>query len=169
LSKYYSEAVVYKSCKFYIQTKSQNYPPNRQEGLTHDDDNVVRENFLPIFITKILNNENNKDRFYLVLADFGMGKTTSMINLYKNYMYIKKHKICLFTFKNARILEFIKKIDEKEAKQTILLLDAFDEYEDLYQADYITYEYLKGRLSKIAYATRNFHKVDCKQYWTFSR
>ncbi|MBN1547263.1 MAG: DUF1566 domain-containing protein, partial [Syntrophaceae bacterium] len=74
---------------------------------------------------------HNKDacQFYIILADSGMGKTTFLINLYLRYIdqcWGAKYQIKLFPLGWGReIDEHIENLPEK--KNTILLLDAFDE------------------------------------------
>lgn len=60
-----------------------------------------------------------------------MGKTTFMINLFVRYRsffnWNKKHQIKLFPLNDKRVLDRIKQIKPEKAKNTVLLLDAFDE------------------------------------------
>lgn len=168
LNKYYSDLTIKAACKFYVETKSQNHPPNYEDEPGFDSGNVFRENLIDFFIKRAFKMEKKIDRFYLVLADSGMGKTTFIINLYINYMTSgdlkKRYKMKLFVFGGNDILEELKKIKEDEAKQTILLLDAFDEdMKFALQSHYCEspdeQKCFEERLNELAHTMKNFHKV----------
>ncbi len=120
---------------FYIDTQGQNITPSIEEEAETSSAFIVKKKLIPFFL-KIVFKKKEKDKFYLILADSGMGKTTFMINLYLQYNSFfrlgKKYKMRLLPFGYKGIIEKIKEIKRKEdASQIILLLDAFDEYKKL--------------------------------------
>lgn len=46
---------------------------------------MSRSPLIPFFIQAAFNEKSDSERFYLILADSGMGKTTFLINLYLRY------------------------------------------------------------------------------------
>lgn len=67
-------------------------------------------------------------KYYLCLADCGMGKTTFLINLYYRILKQGKYQCQFISLQDSSCLEQIGKIPEKGT--TILLLDALDENEN---------------------------------------
>lgn len=117
--------------RYYIPTYYQNVSPTVEEEPGRRYIASAKNKLIPLFLKEIFSN-NIGNKFYLILADTGMGKTTMLINLYLAYKdKIKwsfsryKYKIWLFPLGSNRSLDKIKKIDSKE--NSILLLDAFDE------------------------------------------
>lgn len=117
----------------FIESKLQNNSPTWEEepGFTHKY--VVKEKLIPFFIKTAFNEKKVSDKFYLVLADSGMGKTTFLINLFIRYNsffnFNRQYNIKLIPFGyKGDIIEKIKEIPKEDIKNTILLLDAFDEY-----------------------------------------
>jgi uncharacterized protein YjbI with pentapeptide repeats len=75
------------------------------------------------------NKSVKKIRHVLILADSGMGKTSFLLNYYaQNQMKStkKRHRLALVPLGIPNADEYIDKIDKK--RDTILLLDGFDEY-----------------------------------------
>ncbi|MEI6638865.1 MAG: formylglycine-generating enzyme family protein, partial [Chlorobium sp.] len=101
-----------------------------------DTSDIAKEKLIPFFLKKAFR-KKEKEKFYLVLADSGMGKTTFMINLYLRYNSLlnigrRPYKIKLLPFGNKGILNSIQEIKKNsDVSKTILLLDAFDEYHKL--------------------------------------
>jgi len=121
--------------RFFIETNGQSLPPSVENEMKSGTRNIVSEELIPFFITNAFK-KKEKDKFYLVLGDSGMGKTTFMINLYLRYNswfnVNRKYRMRLLPFGDKGVLEKIKEIKEKaDASKTILLLDAFDEYHKL--------------------------------------
>ncbi|RJP73206.1 MAG: hypothetical protein C4539_02190 [Ignavibacteriales bacterium] len=133
LHPYYSPDDVERTTKYYIPLKYQNVAPNEDEELGRRYIAAAKNKIIPLFLNDIFQNEEGNNKYYLILADTGMGKTTFLINLYiayKNKFRIlfkrqKKYEIKLFPLGNSNTLEEIKSLRDKE--NTILLLDAFDE------------------------------------------
>lgn len=117
--------------ELFIPTKGQNNSPTYEEEPKLGKKFIVKQPLIPFFIRTAFNEKKESDKFYLILADSGMGKTTFMINLYLQYHSIlnfrRKYKMKLFPFGDTDILKWIKEIKSEEAHNTILLLDAFDE------------------------------------------
>ncbi len=120
---------------FFIDTQAQNITPSVEDEAETGAAFIVKKKLIPFFINTAFK-KKEKNKFYLVLADSGMGKTTFMINLYLRYSsffrFGKKYKIKLLPFGYKGIIEKIEEIKKNEdVTQTILLLDAFDEYKKL--------------------------------------
>lgn len=131
LKPYFDYVQVKKARRYFIPTHFQNISPAKEDEPQFSHQFVSRVPLIPFFLDKSFDDKKETDKYYLILADSGMGKTTFMINLFVKYHsffnFRRKYKMKLFPFSDERILDKIKKIDEEEAKNTILLLDAFDE------------------------------------------
>ena len=133
LAPYFSKKDVQQKLSLFIESKWQNNSPTREEEPLFTHKFVSKSTLIPHFITTAFNENKVSDKFYLVLADSGMGKTTFMINLYVRYHSVfnfhKKYKIKLIPFGyQGNVIKKIKEIKKEEIPNTILLLDAFDEY-----------------------------------------
>jgi len=133
LAPFFNYQNVKEKRQYYVESKVQNNSPTREDEPSFSHKFVVKQKLISFFIKTAFNEEKESDKFYLVLADSGMGKTTFMINLYIRYNsffnFRKKYKIKLFPFGyKGNIIEKIKEIKKEEIPNTILLLDAFDEY-----------------------------------------
>jgi hypothetical protein len=155
-----------KARQFYIQTQYQNASPARQEepGFTHKF--IARNKLIPFFTKTAFNEKVDSERFYLILADSGMGKTTFMINLYLRYnsrfnFSRKKDEMKLFRFSNPDTIAQIKAISADNAKKTILLLDALDEDRGIISTDpgISDAQAFQKRIDEIIEITRNFKEV----------
>lgn len=167
LFPYFDYQKVKASRALFIPTQYQNQSPTREDEPEFSHRFVAKNPLIPFFMKTAFNEKKESDKFYLILADSGMGKTTFMINLYVQYTsffnFRRKYKIRLLPFGDGRILEQIKKIEREEAKQTILLLDAFDEDKALIppaQPDGLSDdERFRRRLDEIIEAVRDFREV----------
>ncbi len=167
LAPYFDYQTVKALRELFIPTQFQNQSPTLEEepGFSHKF--VSKSLLIPFFMKIAFNEKKESDKFYLVLADSGMGKTTFMINLYLRYTsffnFGKKYKIRLYPFGDARIFEQIKKIKPEEVKNTILLLDAFDEDKKLIlsaEPDGLSDdERFRRRLDEIIETVRDFREV----------
>ncbi len=169
LAPYFDEQKVMQSRELFIPTKFQNHSPSAEEepGFSHRF--VVKDKLIPWFIKTGFNGKKETDKFYLILADSGMGKTTFMINLFVAYNsfsnFGRKYTIKLLPFGDNRIIDQLKEMakNQKEAKNTILLLDAFDEYKGLLPPvvpDGLTDdERFRKCLDEIVELTRDFREV----------
>jgi len=113
LAPYFDYQKVKASRALFIPTQFQNQSPTREDEPAFSHRFVSKSRLIPFFMKTAFNEKKESDKFYLVLADSGMGKTTFMINLYVQYTSFfnlgRKYKIRLFPFGDARILEQIKK------------------------------------------------------------
>ena len=79
----------YKSIKlatqFYIPTQYQNASPTRQEEPKFTHKYISQNPLISFFLKTAFKEKRESERFYLILADSGMGKTTFMVNLYMKY------------------------------------------------------------------------------------
>ncbi len=167
LSPYFTYEKVKQARDLFIQTQGQNLPPSYEEEMKQSNSFIVKKQLIPWFLNTAFNEKKDSNKYYLILADSGMGKTTFMINLYVNYhaKYGRKHKIKLIPFGDDRILEHLKELGKKqdETKNTILLLDAFDEYKGLLPPetpDNLTdEERFRKQFDEIAKLTQDFREV----------
>lgn len=154
-----------KARRYYIQTQYQNASPAREEepGFTHKY--IARNKLIPFFTKIAFNEKVDSERFYLILADSGMGKTTFMINLYLKYnsfwSYRRECDIKLFRFSIPDTINQIKAIKTEDAKRTILLLDALDEDRGIISTDPALSDAkaFQNRIEEIINLTINFREV----------
>jgi len=169
LAPYFDYQKVKQSLDMYIPTRFQNFSPAAEDEPSYSGKFVAQSRLIPFFLKTGFNEKKETDKFYLVLADSGMGKTTFMINLYVNYNSMfnfgKKYKIKLLPFGDSRIIEQLKEMAKKpeEVRNTILLLDAFDEYKGLLPPetpDGLTDDMrFRKQLDEIVELTRDFREV----------
>ena len=161
----------YKSIKlatqFYIPTQYQNVSPTKEDEPKFTQEFVSRSKLIPFFLKVAFSEKLDSEKFYLILADSGMGKTTFMVNLYMKYTAFfnrqreKEVKMKLFRLGVDATLDLIKKIKREEAKNTILLLDALDEDPFILpqNSNMAEEEVFRNRVDEIITATKNFRKV----------
>lgn len=132
LYPFFSDGDVKKATQFYIPTKFQNVSPSEDDEPSSKFIASAKQKIIPLFLKKVFKSAGDDNKFYLILADSGMGKTTFMINLFLSYKnqitwfgLKPHHKIELFPLGSPDALEAVAKVEDK--KNTILLLDAFDE------------------------------------------
>ncbi|HAS43905.1 MAG TPA: hypothetical protein DCS93_25740 [Microscillaceae bacterium] len=130
LNPYYSRQEVKKALKNYVPTHCQNIPPGLENTSENQCAFVTRQKLIPFFINRDLSNSIYRDKYYIILAEAGMGKTTFMINLYAHYMEKLKgtgFQIKLIPMSYPNVLREVLHVSSPERPRTILLLDAFDE------------------------------------------
>ena len=169
LAPYFDALKVKQSRELFIQTRFQNNSPTVEEEPRFSHKFVMKGKLIPWFMKTGFDGEKETDKFYLILADSGMGKTTFMINLFVTYNsffnFGRKYTMKLLPFGDNRIIEQLKEMakNQKEAKNTILLLDAFDEYKGLLPPvvpDGLTDdERFRKCLDEIVELTRDFREV----------
>ena len=132
LHPYYSPIDVEQNTRYFIPVKYQNISPTEDEEPGRRYIASAKNKLIPLFLNKVFTRGANDNKYYLILADSGMGKTTLLINLYiayKNSIKLpfspSKFEIKLFPLGYPNIFNEIHKLNNKE--NTILLLDAFDE------------------------------------------
>ncbi len=126
LKPYFNREEIQRAIGIYIPTQCQNVDPAAAEEPARVHAFAVRQNLIPFFIKKVFR-EKKEEKYYLVLADSGMGKTTFMINLFLKYTRkrFKTGGIVLVPLGHPKADEKIDSVADKP--RTILLLDAFDE------------------------------------------
>ena len=114
--------------KYYIPTRAQDIDPCEFEEIRDNNGNFISQQLIPFFISDAFK-ESSQGKYYLVLADSGMGKTTFMLRLYRecllNRKLRKRYKTKLIPLSQSNCIQSIEKIENPE--NTILLLDALDE------------------------------------------
>src|SRR5690606_7751375 len=78
---YLTRAEIHRSMKYFVNTKCQSVSPSITSEPGHSFAFVPRELIIPFFIKKVFNYFDNDSKYFLILADSGMGKTTFLINL----------------------------------------------------------------------------------------
>lgn len=157
LHPYYSNSDVVSCTKYYISTKYQNISPSEDEEPGRLYIASAKSSLLPLFLKKVFTHSGDNNKYYLILADSGMGKTTLLINLYIQYknqwrlpFTLPKYDIRLFPIWHKNTFKDIDSIEDP--KNTILLLDAFDE-------DIEAQKNYKARLSEILENTDKFRAI----------
>lgn len=156
LTPYFSKQDVDRATRYFIPTRYQNVSPSDDEEPGRKYIASAQEELIPLFLKKIFSSDGNK--YYLILADTGMGKTTFLINLYlqyknqwKNFFTLtKSYDIVMFPLGHPDALQEVEKIQDK--RNTILLLDAFDE-------DVKALDNHKERMNEILSKVHDFREV----------
>lgn len=117
----------------YINQNFQNIAPSKEDELIYTHSSVAKQKLINFFL-KSFSDKSDK-RFFILLADSGMGKTTFSLNLYRKYnsffrylLQKNKYDISLIPlgYDNADLhLKELKK--DNSHLNTILILDALDE------------------------------------------
>lgn len=158
-------AAIKQATRIYIPTRFQNASPAKEEEPSFTHGKNSSSLIIPFFINVAFVDKKESERFYLILADSGMGKTTFMINLYMAYNSFfnrkKQKSMRLLRFSHPDLMIEIKGISRADAKNTILLLDALDEDPNIVSNDstITDSEAFKNRLDEIIEATRIFCEV----------
>ena len=149
LEPYFSEVEVQKAAEYFIPTKGQYNDPAQEDKSTIINIFIKAKKLIPYMI-KIFNSKID-NKYYLILGDIGVGKTTFLINLFLTYKrkIFKRKQIKLLPLGRPQVDDDIDKIQNKE--NIILLLDAFDE--DTLASDN------NNRLQQIINLSKNFHCV----------
>ena len=149
---FFSEEKIKSYTKNYINHKFSFTPALSVEDETKTSDKISLKKF-----KKEILGPTNDDKFYIILAESGMGKTALLINLlYKHYSIwnvFKAETFKLFIL-NEDLINSIEKYkeDNKAFYKTILLLDALDE-DTLARADF------QKRIDDISKITSDFKRV----------
>ena len=86
LQSYWEKPDIQKARLHFIDTQMQNIAPNKEEAEPGDSrPYVAKEKLIPFFLNHVFDNNKRSDKYHLVLAGSGMGKTTFMLNLYMSY------------------------------------------------------------------------------------
>ncbi len=130
LHPFFSSRDIKQATRYYVATHFQSNPPSQQAEPRHARQVTARQKLIPFFLNHAFKADNDQQRFYIVLAGSGMGKTTFMLNLYLAYLRRKQIGRAPFHIKLMPLgyPDLLKRIDAIEAQETtILLLDGLDE------------------------------------------
>ncbi len=157
LHPFFTPVEIKKATRYYVPTQCQNIAPSKELEPIHTHAFATKEKLIPFFMKKAFKfkTDINAQRFYIILADSGMGKTTFMINLYLRYIsqwFGKKYSIKLLPMGYPDIDKELDRIKIEQKRNMVLLLDAFDE-------DNEAVKNYKDRLDKIIKEVKDFRKV----------
>lgn len=114
--------------KYYVPTRAQDIDPCEFDEIRENNGNYISQLLVPFFCNDAFK-ASSQGKYYLVLADSGMGKTTFLLRLYRECLFDrairKRLSTKLVPLSQANCLQQIEKIQGQE--NTILLLDALDE------------------------------------------
>jgi hypothetical protein len=132
LHPFFSHDSVRYYSKNFIKTRLLTISPNNFEELIDVLPFVTKKNSITFkqFYNHLINDESD-DRFYFILGESGLGKTTFLMNVFlKYYSGIsrgKKYHLRVIPIGNPYALEEIQNLKPK-AKDTILIIDGLDEF-----------------------------------------
>lgn len=131
LHPYFTVKQVFDATDYYIPTNYQNVSPSEDEEPSRDFIASAKNELMPLFLKTLFKFNGDNNKYYLILADSGMGKSTFMINLFlaykRKFIFGKRFDIKLLPLGSPHIWDDIDKIPDENKANTILLLDAFDE------------------------------------------
>lgn len=124
----YTQEKLREVSKYYICTRAQDMDPCEQDEIKENNGKYLSCNLISFFLKEAFI-KSSSGKYYLVLADSGMGKTTFLLRLFREclcaYNFPWQFKVRLVPLTENNCLEHIKEIPNPE--KTILLLDALDE------------------------------------------
>ena len=140
LAPYFTYKAVKEKRKLFIETQWQGVSPTKQDEPRSSRKYAPKERLIPFFLDEAFDEKKADGKYYIVLADSGMGKTTFLVNLFVRYnSFFRRNRPYAIKYipfgYYSNVLEKIKEIGKDEALNTILLLDAFDEYAGLLPPD----------------------------------
>ncbi|MDX1908488.1 MAG: hypothetical protein SF053_15740 [Bacteroidia bacterium] len=155
LHPYFSAEDIRNATRLYVPTFFQSNAPSHHSELIQSHRVTARQKLIPFFLNVAFKPGEIDQRFYIVLAGSGMGKTTFMINLYVRYLQHKRfrgapYEVRLLPLGYPNLLKRIEEIPNQE--HTILLLDGLDE-------DTEAMRNYKARLDKILDKVQDFRVV----------
>ena len=128
VDRVYSKEIRKAITKYYIPTKAQDIDPCEFEEIRENNGNFISQLLIPFFCKEAFK-KSSQGKYYLILADSGMGKTTFMLRLYRkcllNRSLQKRYITKLIPLSQENCLHMIEELENQET--TILLLDALDE------------------------------------------
>lgn len=157
---YFTSSEIKKALWLYVTTMFQDIDPAELEEPHHNQFSRQRSNLIKKFISVIFSGKNQNEKYFLVLGDTGLGKTTFLINLFIKYkqkftffnVIPYKYNIRLYPLNNGEFDSYVSTIEEDEKNKTILLIDAFDE-------DFKANQNVNDRLNEIIEISKNFKFV----------
>ncbi|MDX2245715.1 MAG: leucine-rich repeat domain-containing protein [Bacteroidia bacterium] len=155
LHPYYLQSDIRNATQYYVPTHFQSNTPSQHSELIQANKVTARQKLIPFFLNFAFSPGYSEQRFYMILAGSGMGKTTFLINLYMKYItrwFVRgpRFHIYLLPLGYPNVLKRIETIPDPE--NTILLLDGLDE-DPRAVKDY------KQRLGKILSKVQDFRVV----------
>ncbi|RBA28881.1 NACHT domain-containing protein [Flavobacterium tibetense] len=158
LFPFYNQQTISDAKKNYIRTKCQNIDPANDLNYKNSHAFSTKEDLLNFFLKKVFKIKDNETRFYLILGDSGMGKSTFMLNLFSRHSSIfrisfHRRPIKLLPLgENYNVIkDYILKIENPS--KTILLLDGFDE------VPLVDNETIKEKFDEIINLVKDFHLI----------
>lgn len=125
---HYTKSIRKMVSKCYIKTRAQDIDPCDHDEIRENNGKFISRPLIPFFRKEAFV-DSSQGKYYLVLADSGMGKSTFIVRLYHDYLltfsFQKKKPIALIPLARKNCLKAIQNIADKE--NTILLLDGLDE------------------------------------------
>ena len=153
VDQYYGKETRKNIARCYIRTRGQDIDPCEQDEIRDDNGKYISMHLVPFFCKEVFK-ESSRGKYYLVLADSGMGKSTFLLRLYRDYLFRftlrKKKTVVLVPLSQQRALDDLKSIENP--KDTILLLDALDENNEAI-ADYVHF------FASLLKETEQFYRV----------
>jgi len=150
---FFTRAEIREAKKTYITQRFQNVPPSKEDELIYTNSSTAQ---IPIinFFKRTIKDLNYK-RFFFVLGDSGMGKTTFSINLFfainKFSIFKKSKKAKIIPLGYGDCERHIKELIESDDHYNIvLILDAFDEDIDAIQNSKARLEHLMNLVKDFA-------------------
>ena len=114
--------------KYYIPTRAQDIDPCEFDEIRENNGNYITQLLVPFFCNDAFKS-SSQGKYYLVLADSGMGKTTFLLRLFRECLFDRSIRKQLSTkmipLSQDNCLQTIQNVENQE--NTILLLDALDE------------------------------------------
>ncbi|MEZ4777175.1 MAG: hypothetical protein R3D00_28625 [Bacteroidia bacterium] len=155
LHPYFLQSDIRNATQYYVPTHFQSNTPSHHNELIQANKVTARQKLIPFFLNFAFSPSHSEQRFYMVLAGSGMGKTTFLINLYMKYItqwFVRgpRFNIHLLPLGYPNVIKRIEGIKDQE--NTILLLDGLDE-DPRAVKDY------KQRLGKILSKVQDFRVV----------
>lgn len=130
----YSRNDVFNATNIFIPTRYQETTPSDDDEPGQTVNSYKNLKLIKYFVNEVFNESKIASKYFMILADTGMGKTTFLINLmikYKNrdvLPWALVHPIKLIALGSPNWISEVSNIENKE--NTILLLDALDEDEE---------------------------------------
>ncbi|MEL6672172.1 MAG: hypothetical protein AAFR61_08260 [Bacteroidota bacterium] len=155
LHPYFSATDIRKATQFYVPTQFQSNAPSQHSELIQANRVTARQRLIPFFLQQAFKPGATDQRFYIVLAGSGMGKTTFMLNLYMRYVASYRLRKAPFHIKLLPLgyPDLLRRIEEiPDQPNTILLLDGLDE-------DHQAVKNYKKRLKDVLDRVRDFRVV----------
>ncbi|MDP2176483.1 MAG: hypothetical protein Q8K70_11290 [Bacteroidota bacterium] len=133
LHPFFNYNEIYSANSNYINQNFQNVAPSKEDELTYTHSSVAKQKLIKFFLNSF--SDKSDKRFFILLADSGMGKTTFSLNLYLKYnsffrYLLKKNKydISLIPLGYDDADHHLNNLKVNNSHlNTILILDALDE------------------------------------------